>query len=91
MNKKLFNAILATFVSAVAVYNISLINNDNKMSELALANVEALAADDTGGSSQSTDACYYTYHVCETQLNSFWIELNRICPTFSGSVIKEDC
>lgn len=50
MKKKLFGIIVVTVVAIVAGYNVYLSQNETKLSDLVLANVEAFAwGGETGG------------------------------------------
>lgn len=49
MRKKLFAAMFVAVVAVVASYNVYQSQNTNTLSDLALANVEALAGGEWGG------------------------------------------
>jgi hypothetical protein len=59
MRKKILGGIAAAAISAIIAFNMSLNANSNNLSDLSLANVEALARVETGGSD------YYVKKRCD--------------------------
>jgi len=62
MKKKILGGIAVLAVAALAAWNLNLDSKTNGMSDVKLANVEALA--DTEGGSSGTFTCYSTYNDC---------------------------
>ncbi|MCY4778298.1 NVEALA domain-containing protein [Sphingobacterium sp. UT-1RO-CII-1] len=62
MKKKILGAVAVIAIAAVATFNMN-INNNDELSAISLANVEAIAQGETGGSS-GTFTCYSTYNNC---------------------------
>ncbi|WP_455672695.1 NVEALA domain-containing protein [Phocaeicola sp.] len=82
------NILKATFVAAFALfagYNVYNSQKAMEMSDLALANVEALAND---GEAFCPDCkeCTGHYYVCESDYDSFWNNMLRNCGGFSGYI-----
>ena len=61
--------------------------NERELTGTVLANVEALAAVESDGSTY----CTGTFHVCKSQYDSFCDDMEKNCDTFSGTIIQEDC
>ena len=71
MKKRIFKGLAITAFAMVAGYNVYQSNNEVKgMSELMLANVEALAQGEQGTN------CTGFYYVCQSNLASF-LELKK--------------
>lgn len=49
MKKKLLSIIVVSAIAFVTSYNVYISQNDRKLSELALSNIEALASNNEGG------------------------------------------
>ena len=49
MKRKLLSMVVVAIVAIVAGYNVYISQNETKLSDLALANVEALADNESGG------------------------------------------
>ena len=64
MKKKIFSAAFAVVIMAVAGYNVYMNQTKSKMSELALANIEALAGDEnaTGTLDDCNKICVTDYN-----------------------------
>ena len=86
MKKKLFGTMVA-IAAMFAGYSAYDAQNENEFSGAVLANVEALAAVESDGST----LCTGTFHVCESQYDSFCNDMEQNCDTFSGTIIQEDC
>jgi hypothetical protein len=57
MKKKIFGSLIVIAIVAVVAFNMNLnLAQESNMSPLALANVEALANNESGGSSEECDA-----------------------------------
>ena len=82
--KKIFStmAVAAALFAGYCAYSGQ---NSNELSDVALANVEALAQSET-----AKYKCKGTYYVCESN-KSFFEELRTICKTFTGKIILIDC
>jgi len=48
MKKKIFGGLAILAIAAVAVFNVNFNSKSSKLSDVSLANVEALAADESG-------------------------------------------
>lgn len=84
MKKKIFNVGVFVAVALVAGYNVYSSQKSDDMSDIALANVEALANDEAFCS--SCRECTGHYYVCESNYDSFWNDMLRNCGGFSGSI-----
>ncbi len=66
MKKKLFGMIVVAVVAIVAGYNVYLSQNETKLSDLVLANVEALADPGEGSGQPDVNDCISDdEHICE--------------------------
>ena len=85
MNKKVLKVAFVaaiTFVSGINVFNAQ---KSNALSDIALANVEALA-----GVEQET-ICDGFYYVCQSELSSFLAEKERNCDIDNVGYAVLDC
>lgn len=82
--KRLFSIIAIAAVVAAAGWNFNQSQNEVEMSDLALANVEALANGESGGKTCYTYCCQTKYNTCLDALRaegctSMNITLNTGC------------
>ena len=76
MKKKILVGFAALAIAAVAALNVNFGTNGYKLSDISLANVEALAQDENGGNSPEW-TCYSQYETC-----SWWGEFWGTCSSF---------
>ncbi|MGF7469297.1 NVEALA domain-containing protein [Alcaligenes nematophilus] len=60
MKKKILGALAVVAIAAVAAFNMN-INNNDELSAISLANVEALAMNESGGSTGCANNCSGAY------------------------------
>lgn len=84
--KKLFGtmAVVAALFAGYSAYNAQ---NSVRLNDVALANVEALALVEPGGSTY----CTGVYYVCRSQVDSFMADLERNCDYYNVTIHLEDC
>ena len=85
------NIVKVAFVAAIAVVcgiNVFNAQKSEVLSEVALANVEALA---DNGSRVVKIQCSGDYIVCRSQYESFCRDLFRNCDEFTGHIELIDC
>ncbi|MCY4778296.1 NVEALA domain-containing protein [Sphingobacterium sp. UT-1RO-CII-1] len=61
MKKKILGALAVVAIAAVATFNMN-INNNDELSAISLANVEALAMNESGGSGNCQKNCKLKLH-----------------------------
>lgn len=70
MKKKIFGGILAVAIAAVAAVNVNINNEaEDALSALSLANIEALADGESGGSTDCANNCSGAYCGSYTLVN----------------------
>jgi hypothetical protein len=92
MKKKVFCGMAACMmIAAVAAWNVYVSQSKNEMalSDVTLANVEALAQETWGCSSCGT--CTGTYYICFSEYDRFWSDTERNCGALDITLIIMDC
>jgi hypothetical protein len=79
MRKKLFIGISAVAVGAIAAVNVNYASQNNDLSDLALANVEALAGEGASCSSGCRDIGWGTSQIlrCDCSYTGIWSSCNN--------------
>lgn len=72
MKKKIVGVIAVVAIAAIAGYNVYSSQNDVKLSDLALANVEALASDGEGGI--TIKCCAAIWGTCKDDIKAPYVE-----------------
>ena len=73
MNKKIFYGIAVFIVAAMAAWNVNFSSQAEGMSDIMVANTEALADNEGGGESGKLD-CYMTVHYDPKASGSFKVK-----------------
>ncbi|GHV27015.1 hypothetical protein FACS1894176_08470 [Bacteroidia bacterium] len=89
MKNKIFGGIAVLAIAAVAAFNVNVNSQKNDLSDLSLANVEALASEGSGGNSvtcyssskSSSGSTYYDCGNCSKQFNSKGTGNSGTCTT----------
>jgi hypothetical protein len=82
MKKKIFASLIVIAIAAVAAFNVNLsLNQENDMSVLALANIEALAQNESGGTVYCEKACFSAMgFYCLLETSTAYIYCNDYFP-----------
>lgn len=85
MKRKLVKIAFVIAIAVVGGINVFNTQKSVELSDIAFANVEALAKVD------DPVACSGFYYVCKSELASFLKEMKRNCDSFDGGYATIDC
>lgn len=92
MKKKIFGGLIVLAIAAVAAFNVNLNSEDSEDSEfslLSLANVEALAGDESGNGNKTKLWCCGNTGVCGIGADENGNEIFKIAGKVQGKPCKE--
>ena len=85
MKKKILKVAFVAEIALVSGLNVFNAQKSEMLSDVALANVEALAAEEHG------TICNGFYYVCQSELSSFLAEKERNCDVDNVGYAVLDC
>ena len=86
MKKNIFRTAFVAAFALMAGYSVYTSKQEKTMSDLALANVEALANGEDWGNPDAGN-CTGTFYICESNYDQWWDDAQRNCSSLDVTLV----